>query len=187
MSALILLGAGALWLAVGWAVWAVLVSKRIRSLYFRRVAAVMFLAVWIIAPWLDELIGARQFEHACAAMPAVTFTGPVSVGAGPFFDHAGRPKWRDATEFEAIQRESSAYEGFFEKRSEVLLIESWPIPIRQQRTQYLARSSNTSVLESFSLVSPGGWFKRATGWGWHAPYQCPPKGRYPPSEQWIKF
>jgi hypothetical protein len=187
MSALILLGLIGTWIAIGWAIWTLLFQQRIQRRSVRLVLAAAFLVAWSVAPWLDEMLGAVQFERACAAMPPVKFMGPVSIGAGPFFDEAGRPKWRTRDEFSSIYQSTRAFDKLFEQRDEVALVAHWPIPIEQRRNQYFVRSTGALLIESISLTSRGGWLKRSSGWGTHAPYQCPPKGGFVPREQWIKF
>jgi len=187
MSALILLGVMAIWVALGWLLWKVLLQKRLHGKAARSVFAAAFLVAWGIAPWVDEILGAAQFDRACAAMQPIKFNGPVSIGAGPFFDEAGRPKWRTGDEFSSIYQRTRAFEQLFEEREEVTRISRWPIPIKLRRNHYFVRSTGAPLIEATSLTSPGGWLKRSSGWGTHAPYQCPPKGGFVREEQWIKF
>jgi hypothetical protein len=187
MSALILLGVMAIWVALGWLLWKALFQRRVRGKAARNALAAAFLAAWGIAPWADEILGAMQFDRACAAIQPIKFSGPVSVGAGPFFDEAGRPKWRTGDEFSSIYQRTRAFDQLFEQRDAITQLARWPIPITLRRNQYFVRSTGAQLIEDTSLTSPGGWLKRNSGWGTHAPYQCPAKGGFVPEEQWIKF
>lgn len=187
MSALILLGVMAIWVALGWLAWKVLFHRRLQGRAVRPFLAVAFLCAWCIAPWLDEILGAQRFERACETMPPIKFMGSVSIGAGPFFDETGRPKWRTSDEFSSIYQRTRAFDQLFEQRDNSALVERWPIPIEQRRNQYFVRGTGALLIESTSLTSSGGWIKRSSGWGVHAPYQCPPKGGFFPRELWIKF
>ena len=56
-----------------------------------------------------------------------------------------------------------------------------------QKLTYSYKATGQVVLVSHWRGSPGGWLKRVTGWGSHAPYQCGKKTLYPHESAWIKF
>jgi hypothetical protein len=186
LSALLILAVGAMWLGIGWAIWRGLIRRTIGRPLVRVPALVAFLAVWMIGPWVDEILGAREFERLCSEMPPRRFTGPVAVGPGEFFTEGGLRKWKDENDFGRLWNRD-AWKAIFSRRDEHQFLARSPVPVVEDRWQIIERESGRVVYESRARYSPGGWIKRTTGWGSHAPYQCPPRGNAPREDQWLIF
>lgn len=187
MSALILLVIGALWLWLGVLNWRAVIRKRIAKPVVRGIALVAFLAIWMIGPLLDEILGARQFERLCAEMSPIEFYGPVAVGVGTFFDEQGKSKWKSRDDFALNFWEKPAWKEIFVNRDEYEVISRWPMLIAESRTVTIDRRSGRVIKVWRARYSPGGWIKRLAGWGGHAPYQCPPRDQSPNVDDWIVF
>jgi len=194
MIGLIVLVSIAAWIFLGYFIWRRLICPRIHSWLARVAVLLPLLAVWLIAPVADEILGAREFEKLCKEMPEIKFHGPVPVGPGAFFEADGTPKWKDrnqlgnSDDFSAIQRNTRAFDDIFKSSpGEWRLLREWPMPIGELHSLYTDKRTGKPVLESYARYSPGGWIKRGIGWGNHAPYQCPRKGRFPRDEEWIVF
>lgn len=187
MIGLVLLLAGAAWLAAGLLVWRLLVAKRIKKPVIRHVFTVAFAAVWLVAPWIDEILGVEKFKQLCSEMPESEYYGPVIVGPGNFFDEQGRRKWKDRDEFVLSVWNKRNWNAIFEVKEEYEVLERWPILIAESRTLTTERGTDRLIYKWRSRYSPGGWIKRGTGWGSHAPYQCPGRGTTPEVDQWIVF
>lgn len=203
MSALILFAFAAIWLGVGYLVWRLTIARFAKSAFIRVVLGSALAAAWLAAPWVDEWLGAREFKRLCDEMPEVKFLGPVSVGVGPFFDeHGRRLLW---TQREIEQGHSpfptgdiklaylegrkfyAAWQREFKSAEHTQRIREWPIPVVEGTVSYVHGSAAQLVLVSHSRVSAGGWIKRITGWGAHAPYQCAKKTAWPQESDWIKY
>jgi hypothetical protein len=187
MIGLIILIVVAVWAALGYVLWKVFVHRFVRSLWLKIPLTILLAAIWFVGPVLDEILGAREFDRLCAEIPAVKFHGPVAIGPGVLFNEQGNPRWKNADEFSAIKRNTKVFEQLFDQRQERTKLTVWPIPIFEARSTYFARATGQPVVESFHRGSAGGWIKRATGWGSHAPYQCHAKGNFPRDEQLIAF
>ncbi|HEX8011977.1 MAG TPA: hypothetical protein VF814_13740 [Casimicrobiaceae bacterium] len=187
MSALIILVVVILWAGLGFVLWKSLVRPHVRSRWVLVVTTLALAGIWFIGPILDEILGAREFERACKEMREIKFYGPVPVGPGAFFDEQGNPRWKNVEEFSAIKRNTKAWYDLFDVREESTKLQTWPVPIFESRSTDFVKSSGQLVVESTYRASPGGWIKRATGWGSHAPYQCPSKGYFPKDQEFIVF
>ena len=187
MSGLLILIVAALWAVIGFALWKRLVRPHIHSSGRLFIATLVLAAIWFVGPVLDEILGARSFARACAEMPEVKFHGPLSIGAGAFFDDQGTPRWTNAEEFAAIKRKGSIWNDLFGDRQEWIELSKWPIPIYQSHSTYFAKSTGTPMVESYYRTSPGGWIRRALQWSIQAPYQCIGSGRFPADEERIVF
>lgn len=184
VGVLILLG---LWAAIGLLLWRQLIRPRSQS----RMSLVLITLVagiaWFVVPIADELLGARKFKRLCDEMPPVEFYGPIAIGPGAFFNESGQPRWRNRDEFSKIRRETKDWDQIFGSREETTTISTWPFTVLEMKTIYYARATGQPVLISRFRGSAGGWLKRITGWGSIAPYQCPFRQLYPPSNEWIRF
>ena len=187
MSGLLILIVVALWAALGFVLWKWLIRPHIHSSGKLIVVSLVLAAIWFVGPVLDEILGAKSFEQACAEMPEVKFHGPLAIGPGAFFDEQGTPRWTNAEEFSAIKRNSKAWYDLFDVREEVTRVQSWPIPIFQSHSIDFARASGKPIVESYFRISPGGWIKRALAWGTQGPYECPRGGRFPSDQEFLVF
>ena len=197
MSGLILLAGLGLWLVLGVYVLKRLIRRKTWPASARLLAAAGFLALWVLGPFVDEYLGQREFKRLCDETPDVQFTGPVSVGEGPFFDAQGKPKWADRKQFDAIAQEPvgwnanggrvKRWDQMFPKEQTTYRIANWPVPVLEQRSAFVYAPTGQVLLDSRWRGSPGGWLKRATGWGSHAPYQCGSRKRWPDDIEWITF
>jgi len=187
MSGLLILIVVAVWAAIGFALWKRFVRPHIQSSVKLIVVTLALAAIWFVGPVLDEILGAREFERACAEMPEVKFHGPLAIGPGAFFDEGGRPRWNNEDEFFAIKRNSKAWYDLFAVREEQMRVQSWPMPIFQSHSIDFAKASGNPVVESYFRVSPGGWVRREFGMGERGPYQCPRKGRFPTDPEFLVF
>jgi hypothetical protein len=185
MSAILLLIPVLLWAGLGVLLWRKLIAPRLRSTMQKWVVAVIAASIWFIGPVLDEILGARVFERLCAEMPAVEFYGPVSVGPGKFFDEQGRPQWKSKDDF--YLNYSSELRKIIIDSEEVTVLTKWPFPILQSKTIFFDERTGKPILISYFRGAAGGWIKRMLDWGSMAPYQCPRKEAFPPSETWIRF
>jgi len=197
MIALVILLALGLWVGLGVWIWKHVLRRVLADPVLLLLGTLLFAAVWLLAPWADEYLGQKEFARLCAAMPDTQFLGPVSVGEGPFFDAQGKPKWATRQEFDAIANGGVVYDPkkgsvtqfdqIFVRNEENYRIADWPVPVLEQKLTYSYKATGQVVLVSYWRGSPGGWLKRATGWGSHAPYQCGKKTLYPHESAWFKF
>lgn len=187
MSGLLILIVAALWAALGFALWKRLIRLHIRSSGKLIVVSMVLATIWFVGPVLDEILGAKSFERACAEMPGLKFHGPLAIGPGEFFDEQGTPRWTNAEEFSAIKRNSKAWYDLFDDRQEWIELSNWPMPIYQSHSIYFAKSTGMPMVESYHRTSPGGWIKRVLQWGIQAPYQCIGSGQFPADEERIVF
>ena len=197
MAGLILLAALGLWLGLGALIWKLVLRRVLVKPLSLLVGTLLLAAVWLLGPWADEYLGQKEFTRLCAAMPDTQFLGPVSVGEGPFFDAQGRPKWATKDEWRNLRQGGVIYvpkkgnvtrwNQMFAQTEENHRIADWPVPVLEQKITYSYRATGQVVLVSHWRGSPGGWLKRVSGWGSHAPYQCGRKTRYPDESEWIKF
>ena len=107
MTALIILAVAILWAGIGFVLWKALVQPHIGSRWVLAITTLALVAVWFVAPVLDEILGAYEFERFCHEMPENKFYGTVAVGPGEFFDESGRPKWNNIEELLSIIRGSN--------------------------------------------------------------------------------
>lgn len=187
MSAIVILTALATWVVLGYVLWRLLIVRHATSNVSRMALTILFAFVWLIGPFVDEFLGAHEFKRLCDELPPVKFNGPVSVGPGPFYNEDGVPKWKNSDEFSAILRRTNVWSELFETHESRSLISQYPIPVYEYRIKHRVKAEGWISVESASRFSPGGWIKRITGWGTHAPYQCPFKGPFPRDEQRIQF
>ncbi|MFT3779391.1 MAG: hypothetical protein QM772_14155 [Ottowia sp.] len=197
MIAILILLALALWIGLGYLLWKLLLRRLIKGQAPLWITTLLFAAIWLTAPWADEYLGQKEFARLCTAMPDTQFFGPVSIGEGPFFDAQGKPKWENRKQFDAIadggvvfdskKGNVTRFDQMF-KRTEVNhRIADWPVPVLEQKITYSYAPTGQPILVSYWRGSPGGWLKRTTGFGSHAPYQCGKKTPYPHEQEWIKF
>ena len=200
MIGLVVLAAMVVWVYLGYFIWRKLIRPRIHSWFARGVILLPSLAVWLIAPVVDEILGAREFEKLCKEMPDIKFYGPVAVGPGAFFDEEGNRMRLDDGKLKVITPEEAVMREKFIKRqsqewkmifdhppSKWRLLREWPMPIGELYSLYIDKRTGKPQIENYARYSPGGWIKRGIGWGSHAPYQCPSKGRFPSDEERIVF
>ena len=168
-------------------------------------AALLILA-WMIAPWIDQIVGAWVFERECEALvvPDVSANRPVAVGPGVFFDDQGRrtlwtsgevlrgkspyspddPPGRAYTE--GI-RFNKAFEETFPATISSRQIRRFPNPIIESSTTRVHAATGVAVYEFRMLGTPGGWVSRVTGVGSVTPSTCVKKSPPLPDQQWFKF
>ena len=203
MSGPIIFVVVALWAGLGFVLWKILVRPRVRSVTALYAATASLALLWFVGPVADEILGAREFKRLCDEMPGVKFYGPIAVGPSPFYDERGQRKLWAQREIEAGgspfpksdiklayaegRRFQEAWQVVFKSTPETRRIQVWPIPVLEERLTYTHKSSGTVMLVSYWRASPGGWIKRLTGWGSHAPYQCPNRGNWPQEWNWIKY
>lgn len=174
MIALVLLVIVGLWSLVGYLVWRTLLGRWIKNEELYWGTAFAFGAVWLVGPWIDEWLGAKEFNKLCDEMPAVAFYGPVAVGPGPFYKEDGSPKWQTKEQFYEISH--PLWPTLFSDDERLERILDFPVPVLERRIERRFRPTGQLVEMFVERYSPGGWIKRTTGWGSHAPYQCPWKG-----------
>jgi hypothetical protein len=189
MLGLFLMGVAAAWVALGY-----LILDRVLEPMFANTRAairiplfIVLACVWVIGPWIDEVLADRAFAEACAEIPQVKFHGPVAIGEGAYFDGQGNPKWRTSEEFYQIRRTTKEWNNAFGHRDERIKIQQWPAPILQIHSTYFAKSTNRPVIETYHRISPGGWIKRNVASGVFGMYQCISKGYFPKDEETIAF
>lgn len=203
MSALVLLLTIGLWFGLGWLIWRSIISHRVSGTTVRIPLGIVLAGIWLVAPWGDEWLGAREFKRLCHEMPEVKFYGPVAVGAGAFYDSQGQRRlwaYREVLDgkspfpngdFKLASVEGrkfdNAWELEFKRATLSQRIQNWPIPVSEEVTTYVHAATGKLVREDRWLGSPGGWIKRLSGWGDHAPYSCAKQGTSYPNEVWIKF
>lgn len=187
MIALVVLGVVLLWGLLGVWVWRRFLNPRIASIQVKVPLFLLFLMFWLVAPVLDEILGAREFESLCREMPEKKFYGPVPVGPGELFDESGKPRWNDDREFALIQINTGVFRKIFKSHDDWRLLTRWPMPISELHSLEVDQRNEKPVRESFARYSPGGWIKRSLGLGSHSPYQCPPRGQLVRDEDWIYF
>lgn len=175
------------WCFLGWHVCRYLITKRVRELPLKWTLVLLFWVVWLVGPISDELVGRRVFDDACAVLPAASFFGPVHIGAGAFFDERGVRRWNDEKEFAQIRVSTNEWQRIFEWRSTKTEIARLPVPITRTDTVIFHVASNTPSVSSSSLLSTGGWIRRAAGWGYHAAWTCQSPGSWPRDEDRILF
>lgn len=182
LIALIVIG---IWGGIGFVIWRFLILPHLRSPMTKICVTFILALLWFVGPVIDEILGAREFNHLCQEMPYIKYYGPVAVGPGVFFDEKGRPKWKNSDEFSAIRRNNDVWEKeIFENRDEYRIIRRWPMPIVELHSIYFERGTGKITLESFARYSDGGWLSRLTGL---VDYQCPSKGYFPRDEERIIF
>lgn len=203
MSGLVLLVAGGIWLFLGYLLWRYLLAPFLKSEETRVLLGIALVAVWLFAPWADEWLGAREFKRLCDEMPEVKFYGPVSVGPGLLFDEQGRRQLWAQREIEGglspfpkgdtkrAHAEGSKFQEAwrieFKSTTTTQRIQNWPTPVLEETITYAQGSTGRVVLVSHWRGSPGGWIKRVTGWGNHAPHQCSKNETWPQEWNWIKY
>lgn len=196
MFALVFLIVIAIWTFLGYLFWKFFVLPFMHSTALKGISFLVLLTVWLVAPVADEILGAREFEKLCKAMPEVKFYGPVPVGEGAFFDGEGNPKRLDdgkpkiispeeaIKRGEFIERQSKERKTLFLNTDEWHLLRRWPMPIVELYSRYIDKRTGMLVLESYARYSSGGWLRRGVSlWG----YQCPSRGYFPSDEEWIFF
>jgi len=203
MSALVVLAMVGLWAMLGYLIWRLTFSRVLRRGMVRLSLGTAFAWTWLLAPWADEWLGAREFRRLCEEMPEVKFFGPVAMGPGPFFDEQGQRKLWTQREIESGkspfagadikgahsrgQDFEAAWRREFERKTTRHRVREWPTPVLEEVNRYFHISSGKLVRESHWLGSPGGWIKRTSGWGNHAPYSCSKERDALSHEAWITY
>lgn len=185
MSGVIILAAVSMWTGLGLVLWKLLVRPRVRGVAALYAATGGSALLWFVGPVADEILGAREFKRLCDEMPGLEFHGPVSVGTGRFYQPDGTPTWSSNDDLRKIP--FAEWHQIFARTEATRSIGTWPVPVVEQIVNYTQTSSGKAVLIVHWRGSPGGWIKRVTGWGSHAPYQCTKHVGYPPRKDWIKF
>lgn len=185
MIALALLVASIVWGVLG--IWlSRTLARRMAGTIVARLALIVVLsAIWVVAPMTDELLGSKKFNEMCSVHQRLEFFGPVSIGSGVLFDENGRPKWSSDRQLQEMP--IAQWNAFFVTSMEQVTLAEYPIPIVDQVTERRSAKTGQLVAVAHYISSPGGWFRRFTGWSKHAPYQCETPVKYPPREKWIKF
>jgi len=185
MIALVLFVALLVWGAIGLWLWRTAVARVVSVRSARLILIVPFGATWFMAPVADELVGSRTFDEICRSEQRLEFHGPVSVGSGLLFDESGRPKWSTARQLQEMP--IAQWSAVIVRSNEQIVLTEWPIPVVDQVTTHRSAGTGQLVAVAHYITSPGGWIRRLTGWGAHAPLACDVPVRYPPREKWIKF
>lgn len=173
MSAIIILGAMVLWGLPWLFVW-YLITRPFPGVVVRAGAGVLLFAGWLLVPWVDQWLGAREFERRCSAMPEVEWFGPVAVGEGPFYTADGTPKWETPKQLEKISQ--PIWDQLFRSVEVTRKHDDAIFPIVERRISMVYQPTGEVVTVLTDMWSPGGWLMRKTGFGAHAPLQCPWKG-----------
>jgi len=193
MIGLVLLVVIAIWAWIGFSVWRSRIRPRLQSGLQAVVVSVLFALAWFVVPVLDEILGAPEFERLCKEMPEIKFHGPVPMGPGSFFDEAGKPKWKTREELSLIRYRNSRWgntewEDAIGQRDAWRIITHWPMLIGESTSVYYDKRNGRVFLETFSRFSPGGRIKQYSGLtAIFGAYQCPSKGKFPSSEEFITF
>ena len=173
-----------IWAWLGFAFWRRLIAPYIKPPILKIFLAALFAGAWLVAPVLDEILGAREFDQLCRDMPPVKYSGPVVVGSGDFFDGQGRPNWKNSFEFSVIERNADGSNKIFASRDSLELICRWPMPIMERNSVYFAIKTGLPIVVTYTRFSKGGWLRRLVGFG---DYQCPRKGPFPKDEELVVF
>lgn len=185
MSGVIVLTVAGVWLLLGQLVWRWLIKSYLIGKPFYSYAKAIFLAIWLIGPVFDEIVGSYQFDKACKEHQGYIFNGPVSVGAGRFYDDTGNPHWKNNEDLEKIP--IAEWWGIFNRSETRSIIRSKIMLIIEVRIVYKHQPSGVEILTVREIISPGGWLRKSSGWGSHSPYTCDMSIYYPPRSNWIKF
>lgn len=185
MSGIIIILFSLAWLSIG----SILLKPLIIKFFPRgnRLIFALVLTAWFFAPVIDEMAGAIYFKMACNALPTKDFLAPAKIGEGAFFDKSGTPKWRNNDELRLIVTKSKEWERIFKDSTQESSLARWPFQITQTQYKITERSTNRLVYSYYRLESHGGWIKRVTRFGVHAPYQCVSKGNFPREKDMITF
>ena len=195
MSALVLFALAGTWLLLGYLIWLAAIARFVKSQSARVSLGLALVAIWSVAPWADEWIGAREFKRLCDELPEVTFSGP--------FDESGARKLWTQREIEDGEspfptgdiklayaegrRFSEAWQREFRRTTAPQRVRDWPIPVLHETTTYTHAASRKVVLDSQWIGSPGGWMRRLSGWGNQAPHSCAKQSKPYPEASWIAF
>lgn len=90
---------GSAWFFIGWFIWR---KRWIGNSVVLIVVSLLLIPVWFVGPFMDEILGAPEFEMLCQQLPPVYFSGPVAVGPGKFFDENGKPRWKNDDDFPSV-------------------------------------------------------------------------------------
>ena len=176
---------GSIWFFIGRFIWRKTVKRFIRHRPTLIVVTLLLVPVWFVGPFMDEILGAPKFEQLCQQLPPVTFSGPVDVGPGKFFDENGKPRWKDVQDFMIHFKKD--WNELFENKSSWPLISHWPMPIGEYRHEIIEKKTGRVVVLSRTILSPGGWVRRIFGLSLiFRNYSCRNRG-FPPDEELIRF
>lgn len=203
MSAVVLLVVCGVWLWIGRFLWRHTLQKASVNSATRLLLGLVVGVAWVAMPFADEWFGARDFRRLCDEMPEAAFSGPVSVGPGLFFDDKGNRLLWGQEEIEAGSsplpkndiklayaegtKFQDAWRTEFRSTTQSRRIQDWPIPVLEETVTYVQSRTGRVVLISHWRGSPGGWIKRAIGWGSHSPYQCSKNSTWPHEWAWIAY
>ena len=178
---------GSAWFFIGWFIWRKTFKRWIGNRVVLIVVSLLLIPVWFVGPFMDEILGAPEFEMLCQQLPPVYFSGPVAVGPGKFFDENGKPRWKDDDDFSfRFGNEKEWKEMFYAKESRPL-ITNWPMPIGEYRTEIIERKTGLVVVLSRTILSPGGWIRRTLGLNaLLRGYSCSDRG-FPHDWELIRF
>ncbi|MFR0690384.1 hypothetical protein ACLUTX_13370 [Enterobacterales bacterium AE_CKDN230030158-1A_HGKHYDSX7] len=185
MIGVILVFAVAVWGWLGNKIWGIICNRYNLQVSF--LIKSLLLAIWVLLPFADHVIGYLYFEKMCSDLPEIKFYGPVKVGAGEFFDRYGNPKWKNNVELAELTRKGKEWGSIFGIEAKDYIVASYPAPIYRRDTRKFDVRDYALLMEWSSLTSPGGWIARVTGLGSNAPYQCPRKGVAPQEKDMIIF
>ena len=176
---------GSIWFFIGRFIWRKTVKRFIRHRPTLIVVTLLLIPVWFVGPFMDEILGAPKFEQLCQQLPPVTFTGPVDVGPGKFFDENGKPRWENVQDFMVHFKKDRR--ELLDSRDSWSLITRWPMPIGEYHYEVVEKKTGRVVVLSRTILSPGGLVRRIFGLSLiFRRYSCTDRG-FPPDEELIRF
>lgn len=176
---------GSIWFFIGRFIWRKTVKRFIRHRPTLIVVTLLLIPVWFVGPFMDEILGAPKFEQLCQQLPPVTFTGPVDVGPGKFFDENGKPRWENVQDFMVHFKKD--WRELLDSRDSWSLITRWPMPIGEYHYEVVEKKTGRVVVLSRTILSPGGLVRRIFGLSLiFRRYSCTDRG-FPPDEELIRF
>nr|WP_321239406.1 hypothetical protein [uncultured Tolumonas sp.] len=178
---------GSTWFFIGLFIWRKTVKRLIRHRSTLFIVTLLLIPVWFVGPFMDEILGAPKFEQLCQQLPPVSFTGPVNVGPGNFFDENGKPRWKDEGGFSVHFWNEKEWKELFEEKSSWPLISNWPMPVSEYRHEIIEKKTGRVVVLSRTILSPGGLVRRIFGLSLiFKNYSCRNQG-FPRASELIRF
>ena len=176
---------GSIWFFIGRFIWRNTVKRLIKHRITLVLVTLLLIPVWFVGPFIDEILGAPKFEQLCQQLPPVSFSGPVDVGPGKFFDENGKPRWKNVQDF--MLNFNKDWHKLFETRDSWPLITNWPMPIGEYHYEIVEKKTGRVVVLSRTILSPGGWIRRSFGFSpMFRSYSCSDRG-FPPNEELVRF
>ncbi len=176
---------GSIWFFIGRFIWRKTFKQFIRHQPTLIIVTLLLIPVWFVGPFMDEILGAPKFEALCQQLPPVSFSGPVDVGPGKFFDENGKPRWNDVQDFMIHFKKD--WNELFDSRDSWPLITNWPMPIGEYHYEIFEKKTGHVVVLSRTILSPGGWVRRVLGFSlMFRSYSCTDRG-FPHAWELLRF